>query len=287
MRSYVWASVLAVSSSILLAAACGGDDGPSGTAAEGDAGAAGAPPSKEDGGSPSVSGGKGGSAGTGASQAGEAPASGGAASATGGSPSDDAGSGPVSGTEISDGPSEQCLAALAAFEPCGGTLTDGTYLVTDVSCSDYTTVDHGPGCGSAGSMRVWYEGPHGDISISNDGQSISFNVAGALMHVAGVSPAECAKAGPTDCGLAYFDAPENPHGDCKVEGESCHCSWYTESSNKSGGGSFTTDGSVLTTGGAIPWHLPYCLDGDTLEIDVSDAFAGAPKPLLLTAVKQP
>lgn len=184
---------------------------------------------------------------------------------------------------FTDGPSAACLAAIAAFQPCGGEL-DGTWQVGDVSCSPSTDDSHGPGCATGGTMHRWFEGGTGNITFSGGG--VSFDNTGAKLHVEGLAPVDCVKTPASQCASTYFAMPVGAPNLCTtVEGDNCHCNWVSPTSGiMGGGGGYTVADNAFTT---VGHQVPYCVTGSTLTMDLSSAFPTMGTPFLVTATKQP
>jgi hypothetical protein len=259
-------------------AADGGDESHAGTSGSSAAGE-----SSDDGGSDAGGGTKNGTSGSSSSagaadDAAGAPgaAGGGGSSSVGGSPDEGIGGAPAG----VGGPSPECDAVLAAFEPCGGDLT-GAWKVGDVSCSAPVVTNHGPGCQTGGTMTTWNEGGFGELTFGAD--SAAFNNVGAVAHVEGQSPKECVMLPNQPCYLANFAAPPGGSGSCELEGETCNCSYVgIESGGTGNSGSVFADDSFTYFGKTVP----YCVSGDTATFDVSEVVAGSGKPYVLTATKK-
>jgi hypothetical protein len=101
------------------------------------------------------------------------------------------------------------------------------------------------------------------------------------------APQTCARP---DCAFAKGNLyGEGPTGTCDAKGTDCHCEWSAQPATQgTGSGPFTTSGTTLTWQGKA---IPYCVKGNTLELDLATLFQSiaplsAATPFVGTFAKQ-
>ncbi len=147
-------------------------------------------------------------------------------------------------------------------------------------CSPAVTAAKSPGCGtpSTGSTTSWYEGKVGLGQIIVTG-TMEFSGVVPSEHFVSDGPKSCLTL--NSCNYAQISLyGSGAMGTCTDQGSDCHCEWTAQAATTgSGSGPFTTSGTSFTWQGI---NFPYCVTGNTLEIDLSAALADAGVPLVAT-----